>query len=320
MIINEFLIPISPVLSLMLSAVLLIVLEAIFRGEKAHFGKVSVALLGPLFSILFVSLVVPSALTESAVVDSTQLPAWLGEFHNSYNLDKLSGTLFLAISFFLLLAIVFAESFLAGFHEKTEIFSLLLFAGSGMMLLVSAGSLLMVFMALELMSLPTYILVGLRKNDLRSSEAALKYFLYGSFATVLLVFAIALLYGQFGTLQLKAISNLFRSQVPTGVATLAAFGLLVSAIGFKVGMAPYHLWVPDTYQGAPTPVTGFMGSAIKLAAFGLAIRVFGQTLLPLVQDWSKPLAVLAVCTIFIGNLGALRQNELKRLFAYSSIS
>ncbi len=170
------------------------------------------------------------------------------------------------------------------------------------------------------MSLPTYILVGLRKNDLRSSEAALKYFLYGSFATVLLVFAIALLYGQFGTLQLSAISGLFKSQIPTGVATVAAFGLLLAAIGFKVGMAPYHLWVPDAYQGAPTPITGFMGSAIKLAGFGLAIRVFGQTLLPLVQEWATPLSYFAVVTIFVGNLAALRQTDLKRLFAYSSIS
>lgn len=320
MIINNFLVPVSPVLSLLISALLLIVLESCFKGEKAKIGKVVVALLGPLASILLISLILPVSLTESIAIDPSQLPLWLGEFQKSYRFDKLSGGLFLAINFFLILSLIFTESFLTAVKEKTEIFSLLLFAGSGMMLLVSAGNLLMLFLALELMSLPTYILVGLRKNDLRSSEAALKYFLYGSFATVLLVFAIALLYGQFGTLQLNAISGLFKSQVPTGAATLAAFGLLVSAIGFKVGLAPYHLWVPDAYQGAPTPITGFMGSAIKLAAFGLAIRVFGQTLLPLTQDWSDQLVFLAVLTIFIGNLAALRQNDLKRLFAYSSIS
>lgn len=320
MIINEFLVPVSPVLSLMLAAVVLIVLETVFKGERGQAGKLLVALGGPLLSILFVSLLVPVATSGSLATDNSQLPAWLMEFKNSYQLDRLSGALFLAVGFFMLLTLVFVESFLTGLKEKTEVFALLLFAGAGMMLLVSAGNLLMLFMALELMSLPTYILVGLRKNDLRSSEAALKYFLYGSFATVLLVFAIALLYGQFGTLQLNAISGLFKSQVPTGVATLAAFGLLLAAIGFKVGMAPYHLWVPDAYQGAPTPVTGFMGSAIKLAGFGLAIRVFGQTLLPLVQEWAPPLSYFSVFTIFVGNLAALRQTDLKRLFAYSSIS
>ncbi|MFM8269315.1 MAG: NADH-quinone oxidoreductase subunit N [Pseudomonadota bacterium] len=320
MIINEFLVPISPVLSLMLSAILLIVLETIYREEKGRVVKLLIALSGPLISILFVSLFVPVALSQSVALDSTQLSPWLNEFKNSYQLDRLSGALFLAISFFLLLTLVFVESFLGSIKEKTEIFSLLLFAGSGMMLLVSAGNLLMLFMALELMSLPTYILVGLRKNDLRSSEAALKYFLYGSFATVLLVFAIALLYGQFGTLQLNAIAGLFKSQTPTGLATLSAFGLLVAAIGFKVGMAPYHLWVPDAYQGAPTPITGFMGSAIKLAGFGLAIRVFGQVFLPLVQEWITPLSYFSVFTIFVGNLAALLQTDLKRLFAYSSIS
>jgi len=320
MMINEFLVPVSPVLSLMAAAVLLIVLETAFQGERGQVGKLLLALAGPLVSIFLVSLLIPVVMAESLATENSQLSAWLMEFKNSYQLDRLSGALFLAINFFLLLTVVFVESFLNGLKEKTEVFALLLFAGAGMMLLVSAGNLLMVFMALELMSLPTYILVGLRKNDLRSSEAALKYFLYGSFATVLLVFAIALLYGQFGTLQLNAISGLFKSQVPTGIATIAAFGLLLAAIGFKVGMAPYHLWVPDAYQGAPTPITGFMGSAIKLAGFGLAIRVFGQTLLPLVQEWATPLSYFAVLTIFIGNLGALRQTDLKRLFAYSSIS
>lgn len=232
MIINEFLVPVSPVLSLMLAAVVLIVLETVFKGERGQAGKLLVALGGPLLSILFVSLLVPVANAGSLATDNSQLPSWLMEFKNSYQLDRLSGALFLAIGFFMLLTLVFVESFLTGLKEKTEVFALLLFAGSGMMLLVSAGNLLMLFMALELMSLPTYILVGLRKNDLRSSEAALKYFLYGSFATVLLVFAIALLYGQFGTLQLNAISGLFKSQVPTGVATLAAFGLLFS--GYRV--------------------------------------------------------------------------------------
>lgn len=320
MILNFFLLPVSPVLLLATTAVLLIFLETLLPGNRGKFIKLSVALVGPVLAITILSAFLSGGSENLSAVNSTEIPSWLAEFIQTYRLDSVSVGFFIAISFFTLLSLVFLESFLGDYSEKTEVFSLVLFASSGMMLLVSAGSFLMVFMALELMSLPTYVLVALRKTDLRSSEAGLKYFLYGSFATVLLVLAIALLYGQFGTLSLNQITALLAKESEMSLVTLSSFGLLLVAVGFKIGLAPFHLWVPDAYQGAPTPITGFMGSAIKLTGFGLAIRLFMETFSPLVVGYSQPLGFLAVLTMFIGNLAALKQTDLKRLFAYSSIS
>jgi|694.fasta_scaffold29719_9 NADH-quinone oxidoreductase subunit N len=326
MIMDYFLLPASPVLSLVVFALLVIVAETILGEGRGKTFKLFLALLGPVCAVLAVSFIHQNfgELGLGTTLPS-EAPTWLAEFSKTYHLDQLSLSFFIAISFFALLSLVFVESFASDFSEKSELFSLMLFVAAGMMLLVSAHSLLMVFMGLELMSLPTYILVGMRKNDLRSSEAALKYFLYGSFATVLLVLAIALLYGSFGTLQISQITGILKSQLQTGasgpsVALLCSLGLLLVSIGFKVGLAPFHHWVPDTYQGAPTPITGFMGSAIKLAGFGLALRIFGEMLAPLVIQYRDLLGAVAILTMFVGNLAALRQNDLKRLFAYSSIS
>lgn len=321
-----FLLPASPVLSLVGFALLVILAETLLGEARGKTLKLFLALLGPVFAVVAVSLLHQNmGGLGGGLALPAEAPTWLTEFSKSYHLDELSLGLFVAISFFALLSIVFVESFIPDFSEKSEIFTLMLFVAAGMMLLVSAHSLLMVFMGLELMSLPTYILVGMRKNDLRSSEAALKYFLYGSFATVLLVLAIALLYGSFGTLQISQITGILKSQLQTGVsapsvALVCSLGLLLVSIGFKVGLAPFHLWVPDTYQGAPTPITGFMGSAIKLAGFGLALRVFGEMLSPLMIQYRNLMGAAAILTMFVGNFAALRQNDLKRLFAYSSIS
>lgn len=322
----SFLFAASPVLVLMSAAVGLILLESIYKTPQASFPKFLLALAGPLLSGICATWIAYEGLPNELLWDAPETPLWLREFYRAYRWDVLTQRSFLVLSFFLLISVVFIEGFLKDLREKSEIFALLLFAGAGMFVLVSAGNLLMLFMGLELLSLPTYVLVGMRKNDLKSSEAALKYFLYGSFATVLLVLGIALLYGKCGTLNLQAIAALIKTNF-TGVSgnssielpILSAFILLLVAIGFKVGLAPYHLWLPDAYQGAPTPITGFMGSAIKLAAFTLAIRVFAQTLLPLTQSTQAVMQGLAVLTLFWGNLAALRQTDLKRMFAYSSI-
>ena len=328
MMFSEFLIPASPVLSLVICATLLILLEAILPDGKAKSTKLVVAILGPFLSLL-ATLFLLSSQTESLVVlSNSPIPTWIAEFKKSYLCDDLTVNLFTAMSVFVLISIVFLEAFLPKNSEKPEIFSLVLFAGAGMMLLVSAGSLLMVFMALELMSLPTYILVGMQKKDQRSCEAALRYFLYGSFATVLLVLGIALLYGELGTLYVEPLKALLNSPNRIGlsngrggsVGVLAAFALMLAGVGFKIGLVPYHLWLPDAYQGAPTSVTGFMGSAIKLAGFGLAIRIFAELLQPITSIWSSMMGFLAALTILVGNFAALRQTNLKRLFAYSSIA
>lgn len=316
MILNYFLIPASPVLVLFVAASLLIVVETLFPEKRGQAVKLLIALLGPVLALVFLSVWVTPSPIESI---ANNLPSWLSDFQRAYRINELALGFCSAISFFLIISLIFVQSFLKDYRELTEVFSLILFAGAGMMLLVTAGSLLMVFMGLELMSLPTYVLVGMRKNDLRSCEAGLKYFLYGSFATVLIVLAITLLYGKYGTLSIAQITNQVGSEPTISSSTIAAFGLLLVGLGFKLGLVPFHLWLPDAYQGAPTPITAFMGSTIKLAGFALAIRILSEMCYPLVVKWSSLLAILSTLTILGGNLAALKQNDLKRLFAYSSI-
>jgi len=152
----------------------------------------------------------------------------------------------------------------------------------------------------------------------------LKYFLFGSFATVLLLFSIALIYSCTGSLHFNQISSFLLAPTggnnPSGLMALTASALFIISVGFKLGLAPFHMWLPDAYEGASTPITGFMGSAVKLAAFGMAVRLWWGMLAPLSTHWISILGPLAVVTMFVGNLGALKQRNLKRLLGYSSIS
>lgn len=319
-IVDYFFLPLSPVLAIAFAGLLLIVLECV-SDEGLKPLKSFVAFSGPIFSIFFtwrVSQDWPSVFNQPL---TTPVPAWLLEFTRVYRLDEMTLSFYWAVGIFLLITLLFFHSFYEEWDERNELLILTEFIAVGMMVLVSANDLLMLFLGLELMSLPTYVIVGFRKEDVKSCEAALKYFLFGSFGTVLLLLSIALLYGQFGTLKTPQLQFLLNQ--PTNLTSplvLVALGLVIGAVGFKVGSAPFHLWLPDAYQGAPTSITGFMGSAVKLAGFALAIRVFGGVFLPLAEKWSVIVAWLAIISMFIGNFGALVQKNLKRVFAYSSIA
>lgn len=316
MITTHFLFPISPILSLVAAAVGLIGLECL-PGLRLNRTKWLVAMIGAIASLLF-TLALWTWLPGHAVsgIDSR----WLEEFRNSFLLDSLSIAFFFGIALFTFLTLSFLDFQFEQREERTEVFILTLFVASGMMILVSAGNLLMVFLGLELLSLPTYVLVGINRKDKNSCEAALKYFLFGSFATVLLVLGIALLYAQFGTLQISKISHALALSDQKNLFLWGALALLLIATCFKIGVVPFHMWVPDAYQGAPTSVTGFMGSAVKLAGFGLMLRLLWGIYSPLVSGWGFLLDVISVATMFIGNIAAIKQDNLKRLFAYSSIS
>lgn len=322
-ILEFYLLPASPVLALFVFGTLLIILDCIFK-YKACSLKFLTALLGPVVSIYFTWLLHISAPLSFSTVGFSGDPQWLMEFSKQYLLDHTTLSFFWAINIFTFFGIVFMRSQFKDRSEFSECLILLEFIASGMMVLVSANSLLMIFLGLELLSLPTYVLTGIRRSDKYSSEAALKYFLFGSLASVFLVLGSTLLYAHFGTTKLPEIAELLKT-VPLTTLYQRAFvyggaSLLLIAGLFKVGIVPFHMWVPDTYQGAPTSITGFMGSAVKLAGFGLLIRIFWGMLLPVYPFWSQTLAVLAVVTMFVGNIAALAQTDLKRLFAYSSIS
>ena len=202
---------------------------------------------------------------------------------------------------------------------KGEIAVLMLFAVVGMMLLVSAGSLVMVYLGLELLALCSYALVAIDRDSPLASEAAMKYFVLGALASGMLLYGMSLVYGASGSIDLATIAaNAADAEQRTMLLTGMAF--MLAGIAFKFGAAPFHMWVPDVYQGAPTPITLFIGSAPKLAAFAMAMRLLEVGMGPLGDHWRPLLAILAALSLVIGNLVALVQANLKRMLAYSTVS
>ncbi|HQK92333.1 MAG TPA: NADH-quinone oxidoreductase subunit N [Armatimonadota bacterium] len=204
-----------------------------------------------------------------------------------------------------------------------EYHGLVLLATVGMIAMAMASDLVVAFLGLELLSIPLYILAGLSARDARSNEASLKYLLLGAFGSGFLLFGIALLFGATGTTLLSDMVGDPRLRMALSPANLyfaAGAAMLLVGIGFKAGLVPFHMWVPDVYQGAPTPVSAFMATGPKAAAFVLLFRVFGQAFAGAAEQWTGILWAMAVATMTVANLAALRQTELKRLLAYSSIS
>jgi NADH-quinone oxidoreductase subunit N len=202
-----------------------------------------------------------------------------------------------------------------------EYYALILFSIAGMVLMAAATDLIVFFLGLEVMSMAVYVLAGIWRNDLRSSEAAVKYFLLGAFATGFLLFGIALLFGAFGTTALGPITQ--KLAVATSdqrALAISGMGLLLVGFGFKIAAVPFHAWAPDVYEGSPTSVTALMAVAVKAAAFSAFARIFLHHLAALSIDWSGVLWVLSALTMTLGNLGALLQRNVKRMLAYSSIA
>jgi NADH-quinone oxidoreductase subunit N len=205
--------------------------------------------------------------------------------------------------------------------DRGEYYALTLFSLVGMMGLVSARELIALFVALEIMSVALYGLVGMRRDRIESQEAAVKYFLTGAFSSSFLLYGIALLYGVSGSTSLDRIALALASAAPgaRGLALLGV-GLVLVGFGFKVASVPFHMWAPDVYEGAPSTVTAFMAAGVKVAAFGGLLRVLGEGLPALASAWRPALAVLAIVSMLGGNLGALAQTNVKRMLAYSSIA
>ena len=210
---------------------------------------------------------------------------------------------------------------IAARSEHTEVFPLALFALCGMMIFPASNDLITMFVALEILSLPLYLLCGLaRKRRLLSQEAALKYFLLGALSSAFYIYGAALLYGYSGSFTLSAIDDALRNSVqPTGLL-LAGMGLLGVGLLFKFGAVPFHSWTPDVYSGAPTPVTGFMAACTKIAAIGALMRVFYVGLGGDRWDWQPLMAIVAIATMLVGSVLAITQTDVKRMLAYSSIA
>jgi NADH-quinone oxidoreductase subunit N len=204
-------------------------------------------------------------------------------------------------------------------HHQGEFYALIVFGSVGMCLLTSAVELLVVFIALEISSIATYVLAGYRKTTGRGPEAAIKYFLLGSFATGFLLYGIALIFGATGTTQVYEAARLI-AVAPERGFVIAGLGLMLIGILFKVSAAPFHIWTPDVYEGSPTPAVALMSTAPKAAAFALLLRVVYELFPALHTLWHPLLWIVAVLSMTVGNLAALRQQNVKRMLAYSSIA
>ncbi|MEM9531243.1 MAG: NADH-quinone oxidoreductase subunit NuoN [Pseudomonadota bacterium] len=215
---------------------------------------------------------------------------------------------------------VYAKTYLRDRNlYKGEFFVLCLFGTLGMMVMISAGSLLSLYLGLELLALSTYALVALDRNNPLASESAMKYFVLGALASGMLLYGMSMIYGATGSLDLATI----REQVASSAdSVVLGFGLVFIVVGlaFKFGAVPFHMWVPDVYQGSPTAVTLFLGTAPKLAAFALAIRLLDNGLIGQLGNWQLMLVMLAIASLAIGNIVAIAQTNIKRMLAYSTIS
>ncbi len=204
--------------------------------------------------------------------------------------------------------------------HRGEYYPLLLFAATGMTLLAASADLIMVFISIEVLSLALYILSGFARRDLRSQESALKYFLLGAFSSALLLYGVALTYGATGTTNIAEAGRAFAGlDAPAGV-TLTAMGLLIVGLAFKTSLVPFHMWTPDVYQGAPTPVTAFMAAATKAAAFAAFLRIFVGGFGELSWSWVPVVSLLAVLTMLAGAILAVVQTDLKRMLGYSAVA
>ncbi len=203
--------------------------------------------------------------------------------------------------------------------ERGEYYTLLLFSVSGMMLMAQAADLIMIFIALELLSIPLYVLAAFARPQLSSEEAGMKYFLLGAFATGFVVYGTALIFGASGSTNLYAIAQSASNGTSTLLLTIGA-ALVLVGFGFKVAAVPFHMWTPDVYQGAPTAVTGFMASGAKIAGFAALLRVFAAAFPSIAVDMTAVLWALAALTMILGNIIAISQTDIKRMLAYSSIA
>jgi NADH-quinone oxidoreductase subunit N len=201
-----------------------------------------------------------------------------------------------------------------------ELFSLSMFALLGMFVMISGNNFLVIYMGLELLTLSSYALVALRRDDAVATEAAMKYFVLGAMASGFLLYGLSMMYGATGSLDINAVAK----AIATGQVKhqVLVFGLVfvVAGLAFKLGVVPFHMWIPDVYQGAPTAITLMIGGAPKLAAFAICIRLLVEGMLPLAIDWQQMLMVLSVGSLLIGNLAAIAQTNLKRMLAFSTIS
>jgi NADH-quinone oxidoreductase subunit N len=244
-------------------------------------------------------------------------------FSGMFVSDLMSDVLKLITYFGVMAILVYSRDYIAlrGMF-RGEFFALVMFATLGMMVMISANSLLTLYLGLELLSLALYAMVALQRDSATATEAAMKYFVLGALASGMLLYGMSMIYGATGTLEITRIASVIADDGAKNLVLVFGLVFLVAGIGFKLGAVPFHMWVPDVYHGAPTAVTLFIGSVPKLAAFAFVIRLLVQGLgaVEIQAHWQQMLALMAVLSLIVGNITAIAQTNLKRMLAYSTIS
>jgi NADH-quinone oxidoreductase subunit N len=240
----------------------------------------------------------------------------------SVNVDGFAVFFLVLVSSVLVVAAVLGMGYLEREGvQGCEYYALALVSGSGAMLMASANDLILIFLSLEVLSIPLYVMAGFDRRRSSSQEAAIKYFVLGAFSSAIFVYGVALVYGATGSTNLPEIGAFLAHNVITSNGVLlAGLGLLLVGFGFKIAAVPFHMWTPDVYQGSPTPATGFMSAIAKAGGFAALLRVFVSTFPTLRSDWQPVVWVLAVLTLIVGAAAALVQRDVKRMLAYSSIN
>ncbi|HEY8739328.1 MAG TPA: NADH-quinone oxidoreductase subunit N, partial [Candidatus Dormibacteraeota bacterium] len=278
-------------------------------GERPRVVATALALLGCLAALVSVA----------ALVGTSSTP-----------LNPLSGTFLLdhfALFFEAILLVFAIVTVLLGYRfsehfrpHQSEFIALILLATVGGMFMVSAREMIQLYVSLETLSIALYVMVAFSKTSRLSSEAAFKYLIVGAASSAILLYGLAILYGLTGRTELDAVARQVASGGSNSPALVLAMIFVIGGLSFKIAAVPFHQWVPDVYQGAPTPVTAFVSVSSKAAGYGLLIRVLNSALLPLSHQWAIYLAVIAVATMIVGNVTALSQTSVKRLMGYSSIA
>ena len=258
-----------------------------------------------------------AALLTLATAPEARVPG----FHGHFVRDAMGDVLKIGVYLSMAAALLYSRDYLRNRTLfKGEYYVLALFAVLGMMVMISAASFLTVYLGLELLSLSLYALVAFDREDGRCSESAMKYFVLGALASGLLLYGISMMYGATGSLNLASVAQAIAGKGDKTLVLIFGTAFLVVGLAFKLGAVPFHMWLPDVYQGAPTSVTMIVASAPKLAAFALTMRILVEGVAPLGADWQQMLMVLAALSIAAGNVIAIAQTNIKRLLAYSTIS
>ena len=287
-----------------------IMLVDLFSSETSRAGR--------LFFLSIFTLLVTAVMLFMQMSDTAGVAY---AFNRMFIVDGMSVLLRIAITITVAVVIVYSRAYLAARNMFTgEFILLILFATLGMMVMVAANHFVSLYLGLELLALSSYAMVALNRDSVTSSEAAMKYFILGALASGLLLYGLSMIYGATGSLDVATVSKVIEASRAND--PLITFGVVfvVAGLAFKLGVVPFHMWIPDVYHGAPTAMTLFIGSAPKIAAFGFIMRILADSMGGAVGDWQGMLVIMAALSLALGNIVAIAQTNLKRMLAYSTIS